>query len=85
MCGISAQRRELDRRERLGFVAATDKPARVRLGEGTDAGAIFAVCESGATPGDIGHRLCPPARQLVACASRCLRASCETVMRWKRR
>src|SRR5215467_15486344 len=41
--------------DRLGFVAATGEPARyvVRLGEGTDPGAIFAVYDSGAMPGDV--------------------------------
>ena len=41
--------------DRLGFVAETREPARyvVRLGEGTDPGAIFAVYDSGAMPGDV--------------------------------
>jgi hypothetical protein len=41
--------------DRLGFVVATGEPARyvVRLGEGTDPGAIFAVYDSRAMPGDV--------------------------------
>ena len=41
--------------DRLGFVAATGKPARyvVRLAEGTDPGAIFVAYDSRAMPGDV--------------------------------
>jgi len=41
--------------DRLGFVAASGKTARyvVRLGEGTDPGAIFAVYDSRAMLGDV--------------------------------
>ena len=41
--------------DRLGFVAATGEPARyvVRLGEGTDPGAILAVYDSRVMPGDV--------------------------------
>jgi hypothetical protein len=41
--------------DRLGVVAPIGEPARyvVRLGEGTDPGAIFAVYDSGAMPGDV--------------------------------
>jgi len=40
--------------DRLGFVTAVGGPARyvVRLGEGTDPGAIFAVYDSGAMPAE---------------------------------
>jgi hypothetical protein len=49
--------------DRLAFVAATGEPARyvVRPAEGTDPGAIFAVYDSGAMPGDV----------VVAYAQRC--------------
>jgi hypothetical protein len=49
--------------DRLGFVTATGEPARyvVRLWEGTDPGAIFAVYDSRAAPlrADQLDRRCP--------------------------